>query len=78
MPYRLHEKCREQAGAELDQAQLKLGFDFKNLRFFNFRAQGLNFVLALEPRVFKLDGSSFGIRPYIYVLKECYKDTPQK
>ena len=31
------------------------------------------FILALEPRVLKLGGSSFGIRPYIYILKECYK-----
>ena len=42
----------------------------KNL---DFQAQHLNFQIALEPRILKLEGSSFGIRPYIYVLKGCCK-----
>ena len=33
-----------------------------------------NFVLTLKPRVFKLEGSSFEIRPSIYVIKGCYKE----
>ena len=32
---------------------------FKNMRFFNFQALDPNFVLALEPRVLKLEGSSY-------------------
>ena len=38
----------------------------------------LKFVLALELRVLKQEGSSFEIRFSIYVLKGCYKETPQK
>ena len=49
----------------------------KNLRVFNFQALDPKFVLALEPRVLELEGSSFGIRPYIYGLKECNKETPK-
>ena len=33
--------------------------DFKNPRFFNFQALDPKFVLALEPKVLKLEGSSF-------------------
>ena len=43
---------------------------FKNLRFFNFRALGQTFVLALEPRVLKLEASSFGIRPYNAIVRQ--------
>ena len=52
-------------------------FHFKNLRHFNFQALGPKFVLSLEPRVLKVEGSFFGIRPSIYVLRGCY-ETPQK
>ena len=41
---------------------------------FNFQALDPKFVLALEPRVLKLEGSSFGVRPSIYVwgaIKKC-------
>ena len=38
-----------------------------NLRFFNLQALDPKFVLALEPRILKLKGSSFGIRPYIFM-----------
>ena len=41
----------------------------KNLRFFKVQALDPKFVLALKPRVLKLEGSSYGIRPSIYVLK---------
>ena len=34
----------------------------KNVKFVNFQDLGPKFVLALEPRVLKLMGSSFGIR----------------
>ena len=50
----------------------------KNLRFFKVQALDPKFVLALEPRVLKLEDSSFGIRLYIYVLKGGYKETPPK
>ena len=33
-------------------------------------------VLDLEPKVLKLKGSSFVIRPYAYVPKGCYDDSP--
>ena len=49
----------------------------KNLSLFNFEALDPKFILALEPRVLELKISSFGIRPYIYVLKGCYKEPPQ-
>ena len=48
----------------------------KNLILFNFQDLDSKFVLALKPRVLKLEGSSFGIRPIIYVLKGCFKDPP--
>ena len=32
--------------------------------------------LALEPRVLKQEGLSFGIGLYIYVLNGCYKEPP--
>ena len=51
---------------------------FKKLSLFNFQALDPNFVLAPEPRVWELEGSSFGMRPYIYVIKGCYKGTLQK
>ena len=41
----------------------------KNLSLFNLQALDPKFVLALEPRVLELEGSSFGISRYIYVLK---------
>ena len=52
----------------------------KNLGHLNFQAMDLKFVLALKPRVLKLEGSTFGIRPSIHVLKQkgCYKETPKK
>ena len=34
--------------------------------------------MAHEPRVFKLEGSSFGIMPSIYVLKGGYKEPHKK
>ena len=42
---------------------------FKILRLTDFQALDPNFVLALELKVLKLEGSSYGIRPSIYVLK---------
>ena len=48
---------------------------FKNLILINFQALDPKFVLALEHRVLKLEGSSFGNRPYICFLKGFYKET---
>ena len=51
---------------------------------FNFVIQQIakiwdpKFYLALEPKVLKLEGSSFGNSPSIYVLKGWYDDYPQK
>ena len=50
----------------------------KILRFIEFQALDLIFVLALEPKVLKLEGSSFEIRPSIYVLMGCYDEPPKK
>ena len=36
------------------------------------------YVLALELRVLKLEGSSFGIRLSTYALKDAIKTPPQK
>ena len=46
------------------------------MRFFNFQALDPKFVSALETRVLKLEGSTFGIRPSIYALKGWYKESP--
>ena len=43
----------------------------KNLSLFNFQALDPKFVLALEPRVLELEGSS-----YIYGLN-CYSERPE-
>ena len=37
----------------------------------DFQALNPKFVMALEPKLLKLDGLSFGTRPSIYVLKGC-------
>ena len=47
------------------------------MRFYDCQALGYKFVLALDPRDLKLEGSSIGIRPSIHVLRGCYKDTPR-
>ena len=39
------------------------------LRFFDFQALDPKFVLALEPKVLKVKGSSYGNKPSIYVRK---------
>ena len=37
------------------------------------------FDLALKQKVLELEGSSFGIRPYVYVLNGCYEEPhPEK
>ena len=41
----------------------------KILKLTDFQALDPNFVLALELKVLKLEGSSYGIRPSIYVLR---------
>ena len=51
---------------------------FQILRLTDFQARDPNFVLALELRVCKLEGSSYDIRPSIYVLKGWYYETPKK
>ena len=49
----------------------------------NSHSMGLDIIWAasevqMEPKVLKLKGSSFGIRPSIYVLKGChYEPTPK-
>ena len=50
----------------------------KILRFVDFQALGPKIHVALEPKVLKLEGSSFGKRPSIYVLKGWYNETPIK
>ena len=50
----------------------------KILRFIDFHAMASKFVLDLEPTVFKLDGSSFGIRPLIYILKDAIINPSKK
>ena len=47
------------------------------LRFIDFQALDTKFVLALEPKVLKLEGSSFGIRPFNYVLMGGYDKPPK-
>ena len=51
---------------------------FQILRLTDFQARDPNFVLALELRVLKLEGSSYDIRPSIYILKGWYDETPPK
>ena len=43
----------------------------KILRLVNFQAMNPKYVLALEPKVLQLEGSSFGNRLSISVLKSC-------
>ena len=43
----------------------------------DFQALDPKFVLTLEPKVWKLEGSSFGHKPSIYVLKGKYDETLQ-
>ena len=53
-------------------------FNREITKYVDFEALAPKFVLALEPTVLKLDGSSFG-RPFIYVLKGCmYKPAPSQ
>ena len=46
------------------------------MRLFDFQALDPNIVWALEPKVLKLEVSSFRARPSIYVLKGYYDDPP--
>ena len=50
----------------------------KMLRFIDFKALDPNFVLAIELPIPKLEGSSYGMRPLIYVLKGWYDETPKR
>ena len=47
---------------------------FQILIFIDFQALASKFVLALEPTVLKVAGSSFVIRPSICILKGCYDE----
>ena len=49
--------------------------NYKILRLVDFQALHPKFVLALEPKVFQLEGSSFGNRPSIHVQKGRYMKT---
>ena len=44
----------------------------------NSKIYGYSIFKFQEPRVLKREGSSFGIRPSMYVLWECFKETTQQ
>ena len=48
------------------------------LNFCDFQAQNPNFHLALELKMLKLEGSSYGKNPSIYALKGWNNETPKK
>ena len=49
------------------------------MRLLSFQAPDPKFVLALEPRVLKLENSFIGISHFIYVLKRCSnKNMPKR
>ena len=49
----------------------------KIYRSVHFQPLDPNFVWALEPTILKLEGSSFGNGPSIYVLKGWYYEIPK-
>ena len=53
-------------------SQKYANFKKQNLRLVGFPALDQKFVLALEPKIVRLEGSSFGNTPYIFVLMGWY------